>query len=53
MIKLIDELELSLERLVREKMDRNYSSREQNQLWVYESFSNWLVNKFKEDTKVS
>jgi len=47
--KLIDELEIALDRLVDEKMKYNYAGREQNKLWVYEDFSNWLVKKFKEE----
>lgn len=50
MVKFTEEVELALDRLVRKKMDYNYASREQNELWVYEDFANWLVNKFEEET---
>jgi hypothetical protein len=51
MSKLTDELELSLDRLVENKMMENYSSRDDNEQWVYEDFANWLVKKFQEETK--
>lgn len=52
MPKLIDELEMHLDRLVDERMKFNYSSRDQNKTWVYEEFSEWLIKKFKGETNV-
>lgn len=49
-VKLTEELEVALDRLVHERMTENYSPLDQNRLWVYEDFSNWLVKKFKQET---
>ena len=52
MAKLSEELEFALDRLVREKMDYNYATREQNETWVYEDFANWLVKQFEKEKKL-
>jgi hypothetical protein len=49
MSKLFEELELKLDRLVDERMNENYASKELNREWVYEDFAIWLINKFKEE----
>lgn len=51
MPKISEEIEFQLDRLVEKRMQYNYNTKETNANWVYEDFAEWLVKKFKEETK--
>lgn len=44
---LMEELELQLEHLVREKAEDSYLSISDLRRWTYEDFSRFLINEFK------
>lgn len=51
-LKLVDKLEIALDRLVQKNTNYNDADKKHNKLWVYESFANWLVRKFEEDKNI-
>jgi hypothetical protein len=48
MSKLINELELALDRLIEDRTE-HYSNRQNAEDWITQDFAEWLVKKFEEE----